>query len=123
MGVRVVSYGVCPRPRPGTACFQALAGKIFFIRAHRAAEKVSGLLAASAFYLSAYYGENDGMVEVTDQWIPGTGKVIATLDADHFAFVVASPVSAQPPSTRRAFPRALLMQIADASDRDKQAGR
>lgn len=100
-----------------------MAGKIFFIRAHRAPEKVSGLLAASAFYLSAYYGDNDGMVEVTDQWIPGAGKVIATLDADHFAFVVARPVSAQPSSTRRAFTRALLMQLSGAFDREKQPGR
>ena len=91
-----------------------LAGKIFYIRGQRAPEKVSGVLAATAPYLRTYYGENDGLVEVADQWIPGAGELIATLDADHCALVVARPISAQSFGTRRAFTRALLMQIAGA---------
>jgi hypothetical protein len=99
-----------------------MAGKIFYVRSHRAPEKVSGLLAATAPYLRMYYGENDGLVEVTDQWIPGTGEVIATLDADHCALVVARPISAQFFATRRAFTRALLMQISGAFDPGKPPG-
>jgi hypothetical protein len=96
-----------------------VARKVFFIRGRRDPDKVSSIFTTTARYLRAYYGDNDGLVEVSDQWVVGTGTIIATLDADHFALTVARPVSAQSAATRLAFTRALLMQLAGEFDRNR----
>ncbi len=57
-------------------------------------DRVSHLIGATASYLRTYYGDNDGLLHVNDQSIAGTGRIIATLDADHFVLTVARPVSA-----------------------------
>ena len=93
---------------------QETTDKIFFVRSLRDPDKVSTLIAATASYLHIYYGDNDGLLEVNDQWIAGTGQILATLDADHFTLTIARPVSNQPSRTRRAFTRGLLMQVAGA---------
>jgi hypothetical protein len=92
----------------------APAERIFYVRSHRKPAGVSKILSLTATYLSAYYGDNDGLVEVEDQWIPGLGRVLATLEADHMALTVARPVSGDGPAVRRAFTDALLMQLAGA---------
>lgn len=89
-----------------------LAERIFYVRSHRAPERVSKMLSLTATYLTTYYGDNDGLVQVEDQWLPGTGRVLATLDVDHMALTVARPVSGDGPAFRRAFTQALLMQLA-----------
>jgi len=93
---------------------QSPSDRIFYVRGHRKPAEVSKILSLTATYLSTYYGDNDGLVEVEDQWIPGLGRVLATLEADHMALTVARPVSGDGPAVRRAFTRALLMQLAGA---------
>ena len=90
------------------------ADRIFFIRSHRRPGAVSKILALTATYLATYYGDNDGLVELEDQELPGVGRVLATLEADHMALTVARPVSGDEPAVRRAFTHALLMQLAGA---------
>ena len=104
-------------PGSGSRLPEGLADKTFFIRSRRDPGKVSHVFAITARYLRAYYGDNDGLVEVTDQWIADTGKVLTTLDADHVSLVLAIPVSDQGPAVRRAFTQALLMQLANLFER------
>src|SRR5262249_20938397 len=40
-------------------------------------------LQATASYLGAYFGPNDGIVALEDQSLPGLGSVLAVLDAGH----------------------------------------
>lgn len=94
-----------------------LADRIAYIRASRAPEKVSPLFRVAAAYLGAYYGENDGLVEVKDQALAGVGTIITTLDADHASLMLSRPVSDQSDRVRRAFTQALLMQLSGAFDR------
>ena len=88
--------------------------RIFYIRGHRDPAAVSKILSLTATYLSTYYGDNDGLVEVEDQSVSGAGRVLATLEADHMSLTVARPVSGDGPAVRRAFTHALLMQLAGA---------
>jgi len=92
----------------------APADRIFYVRSHRKPAEVSKILSLTATYLSTYYSDNDGLVEVEDQGMPGLGRVLATLEADHMALTVARPVSGDGPAVRRAFTQALLMQLAGA---------
>jgi pimeloyl-ACP methyl ester carboxylesterase len=91
-----------------------LGNRIFFVRSQRSPDKVCPLLSLTARYLATYYGPNDGLLVISDQWIPGAGQLLADLDADHSDLTVSGPVSSRPARTRRAFTHALLMQLAGA---------
>lgn len=106
-------------PSSGSASRLAkgLADRIFFVRTRRAPEKVCPLLVITARYLDTYYGPNDGLVILSDQWVTGTGRVIADLDVDHSGLTMAGPISDRPEPARRAFTYALLMQMSGAFDR------
>lgn len=106
--------GAAKREVRATPLGAAAADRIFYVRGHRPPAAVSKILALTATYLATYYGDNDGLVEVEDQWIPGVGRVLATVEADHMALTVGRPVSGDGPAVRRAFTHALLMQVAGA---------
>jgi len=91
-----------------------LGNRVFFIRSQRNPDKVCPLLNLTARYLATYYGPNDGLLVISDQWIPGAGQLLADLDADHSDLTVSGPVSNRSARTRRAFTHALLMQLAGA---------
>ena len=91
-----------------------LTERVFFIRSQRDPDKVCPLLWLTAKYLATYYGPNDGLLVISDQWVPGAGQLLGDLDADHSGLTVAGPVSDWPARVRRAFMHALLMQLAGA---------
>jgi len=107
-----------PAAGPGASRLPSgLAERTFFIRSQRDPDQVCPLLWITARYLATYYGANDGLMTVPDQWVPGTGQILADLNADHTGLTVAGPVSDWPAGVRRAFTYALLMQLAGAFSR------
>lgn len=93
-----------------------LEDRVLFVRSQREPDKVCPLLWITAKYLATYYGPNDGLMAISDQWLPDAGRLLADLDADHAGLTVARPISDWPAQVRRAFMRALLMQLAGAFD-------
>ena len=61
-----------------------------------------------SLFLNAMYGQNDGLVLTKHQVIPGIGKRLAILNADHTDFVIPRPLSAHSGDFRTAFIRALI---------------
>ncbi len=87
--------------------------KIFYIRSYQDYKRQTGLLRIFGAYLSAYFGENDGLVALNEQSLAWIGKTIAVIpDAGHGDFVTDAPISAKSVSYRVAFTKALLTWLA-----------
>jgi pimeloyl-ACP methyl ester carboxylesterase len=82
--------------------------RIFFVTSLRDPNRVSPLLEATAQYLQAHSGANDGLVPLARQSIDELGVVIGNLEADHADLTVPSPVSTRYAEYRYAFTWSVL---------------
>ena len=57
--------------------------KTFFVTSATCPSRLRLFERTTAWYLRTYFGKNDGMVACDDQFLPGLGTVLATLDAGH----------------------------------------
>jgi hypothetical protein len=57
--------------------------KTYYVTTKIKPTRLRPLLQATASYLGAYFGPNDGIVALEDQAVPGLGTVLAVLDAGH----------------------------------------
>lgn len=62
-------------------------------------------------YLGAYYGKNDGLVCVDDQFLPGIGTRLGVLDAGHADLTRRFPATKAGRKTRRALIQSLVMEL------------
>jgi hypothetical protein len=64
-----------------------------------------------ARYLEVYHGPSDGMVAVTDQYLPELGTVVATLEASHGELTCRFPATRVSKSMRKALVRSIFMAV------------
>ena len=72
---------------------KSISDRIFYVTSHRRAKENSGLLLVMGTYLSAYYGDSDGLILEPDQVLTGIGTPLISVNADHASLLVASPIS------------------------------
>jgi hypothetical protein len=66
---------------------------------------------AIAWYLKVYHGPSDGMVALTDQFLPELGTVVATLEASHGALTNRFPATRASRSMRKALVQSIFMAV------------
>lgn len=77
--------------------------KIYYILGTESVSKLPLLIRPMGSYLSTYYGNNDGIVLTQDQFVPGIGKVILSVESDHMGWFMPKPESSVSSSQREAF--------------------
>jgi pimeloyl-ACP methyl ester carboxylesterase len=65
------------------AAIPVVAPKTYYVTTQTTPKQLRLFLQATASYLGAYFGPNDGIVALGDQSLPGLGTVLAVLDAGH----------------------------------------
>lgn len=91
----------------------AISEKVSFVRSYQKSGTVTEGLKATHAYLSDHFGPNDGLLLPEDQILPGLGRDLGALDADHSDLVFSESWSDASRHTRHAFTRALLRQILE----------
>ena len=85
--------------------------KTFYITSSTRPSRLRLLQGATAWYLRAHYGPNDGMVALRDQSLAGVGTVLATLDAGHTDLTNPFPLGRGGRKVRRALVQGILMAV------------
>ena len=70
----------------------------------------------TGWYLSTYYGPNDGMVAVEDQSVPELGTVLAVLDAGHTDLTHRFPSARPKRRLREAIVDAIVMAVGTTAE-------
>lgn len=83
---------------------------VFFVRSSESTGVVAAELQLSHAFLTRF-GPNDGLLCEQDQLLAGLGRDLGVLRADHGALTVSAPISGFTTETRRAFTRALLLEV------------
>ena len=80
---------------------------------------------AIASYVETNFGENDGIVALSDQSLPGLGTVLAVLDAGHTDLTNRFPSGKAAQRMRKAVVDAIVMAVgkSDASDSDEHLAK
>jgi pimeloyl-ACP methyl ester carboxylesterase len=69
-----------------------------------------------ARYLETYYGPNDGLVAVGDQFLPGLGTRLGMLDVSHTDLTHRFPAARPRPRLRGALARSIVMAVASPEE-------
>jgi len=92
-----------------------IASKVFFVRGRAKDAAVRAALRAGGLYLDLFHGENDGVLLTAHQKVPGLGRDLGILDADHFELLgstAQATASERAEAAPRAFIRALLRVLS-----------
>ena len=85
--------------------------KVYYVVSRARPSRLRLFLRATAWYLGAYYGPNDGAVAVDDQSLPGLGTALGPLDAGHADLTRRSPASRAGRRARAALMRGVVMAV------------
>jgi pimeloyl-ACP methyl ester carboxylesterase len=88
--------------------------KTFYVTTKAAPKHLQLFMQATAWYLGAHFGPNDGMVAIEDQSIEGIGTILAELDAGHTDLTHRFPSALPKPRLRRAVIDAIVASVASA---------
>jgi pimeloyl-ACP methyl ester carboxylesterase len=89
----------------------AVGPKVYYVVSRARPSRLRLFLRATAWYLGAYYGPNDGAVAVEDQSLPGLGTVLGPLDAGHADLTRRFPASRAGRRARGALMRGIVMAV------------
>jgi pimeloyl-ACP methyl ester carboxylesterase len=102
-----------------------VAPRTFYVTTKTPPSRLRMFLKATASYLGAYFGPNDGMVALEDQVLPGLGTVLAVLDAGHMDLTHRSASSRPKRRMQTALVDAIIMTVgepgSDPLDEDPEA--
>jgi pimeloyl-ACP methyl ester carboxylesterase len=93
------------------AAIPVVSPKTLYITTKKNSAQLRLVLRATASYLDAHFGPNDGMVVVEDQSVAGVGTVLAVLDAGHTDLTHSFPSAVPKRRLRRALIDAIIMGI------------
>jgi pimeloyl-ACP methyl ester carboxylesterase len=85
--------------------------KVFYVEANTQPSHLGLFMRATASYLGAYYGPNDGVVALEDQTIPGLGTSLGVLEAGHADLTRRFPSAQMGRRPRRALIRSIVMAV------------
>jgi pimeloyl-ACP methyl ester carboxylesterase len=93
------------------AAISAVSPKTFYVTTKSNPAQLRLVLRATASYLGAHFGPNDGLVALEDQSVAGLGTVLAVLDAGHTDLTHRFPSAVPRRRLRRALIDAIIMAI------------
>ena len=93
-----------------------VAPKTFYVTSRTGPSRHPLLQRATAWYLKAYYGPNDGLVALEDQSLPGLGTVLAVLDAGHTDLTRRFPAARPKKRLRWALVDAIIMAVGNGPE-------
>ena len=104
-----------------SAAIPVVGPKTFYVTSQIPASGHRLFQRAIASYLETNFGENDGIVALSDQSLPGLGTVLAVLDAGHTDLTNRFPSGKAAQRMRKAVVDAIVMAVgkSDASDADE----
>ncbi len=88
-----------------------VAARTVFVTTHSPPTGLRLLRRTTAWYLSTYYGANDGLVILDDQCLPGLGTCVEIPDLGHTDLTHRFPASFAGRRTRRALVQSILMTV------------
>jgi len=93
------------------AAVPVVAPKTFYVTSRTRPSHHPVFQRVTAWYLGTYYGPNDGMVVLDDQYVPGLGTVLAVLDVGHTDLVNRFPSARPKHRLRNALVDAIIMAV------------
>ena len=93
----------------------ALSPKTYYIEGETDAARLRLFLRATASYLTAHYGPNDGVVARGDQSLPAIGSSLGVFDVGHSDLTRNNPGSRAGKRSRRAMMDAIVMAVGRSS--------
>jgi pimeloyl-ACP methyl ester carboxylesterase len=95
--------------------------KVYYVESECAPSHLGLFRRATARYLGAYYGPNDGVVAVADQSLPGLGTRLGCLGAGHADLTRSGLATQAGRRTRRALVASILMAVGHSDDDPSEA--
>jgi pimeloyl-ACP methyl ester carboxylesterase len=97
-----------------SAAIPIVGPKTFYITSQIPAKGHRIIQRAIASYLETNFGENDGIVAISDQSLPGLGTVLAVLDAGHTDLTNRFPSGKAAQRMRKAVVDAIVMAVGES---------
>jgi len=91
---------------------KAISDKIFYINSKQDVSKMAEAVDCTGAYIQTYYSDNDGLVEVKDQYLKGVGTRLTVIDADHADLMTPFPISNDPKKIRISLMYSLIQFLA-----------
>jgi pimeloyl-ACP methyl ester carboxylesterase len=88
-----------------------LRGKVFYIRSAVEPQKQTPYFWASSWYLSTYYGKNDGLVTLEDQFLSQLGQRLNIVGCGHHDLTGSFPLTFATSNFRKALSRSVFMAV------------
>ena len=105
----------------GSAAVPIVGPKTFYITSQIPASGHRLFQRAIASYLETNFGENDGIVALSDQSLTGLGTVLAVLDAGHTDLTNRFPSGKAAARMRKAIVDAIVMAVGDEKAAKRRA--
>jgi hypothetical protein len=106
-----------------SAAIPIVGPKTFYITSQMPASGHRVLQRAIASYLETNFGENDGIVALSDQSLSELGTVLAVLDAGHTDLTNRFPAGKAAQRMRKAVVDAIVMAVGRSEPRDSRGDR
>ena len=105
------------------AAIPMISSKTYFLLSETDPSELSLFKKPSGWYLSLYDGPNDGLVAVSDQFLPNIGTVLGVVDCGHGDLTHHTPLS----HTNKRLPQALIqsvvMAVANIEENEEREAR
>jgi pimeloyl-ACP methyl ester carboxylesterase len=103
------------------AAIPVVGPKTYYVTTKTKPTQLKLFLQATASYLGAYFGPNDGIVALEDQALPELGTVLAVLDAGHRDLTNRFLSSRQKKRLQNALVDAIIMAVGQTKDEGSNA--
>ena len=98
--------------KTSTDAVATIGSKVYYIQSVlKNPDDASAFIRNPAWYMHTYYGPNDGLVELKDQYVPWVGTPLVIMDTDHTGLVVDNPISKAPKSLRETLTKAIATSL------------